>query len=289
MSSATVNAFDSIKYAMSKKSEPVFNDAGVVLTDLGNSTLLSQGSPDPFDMNNFERMQTGPKLTPSGWVFEIKKVPQSTTDQWEQEYKDLCKSYGMTEPYPKHSNPWIYSANGCYSQHQFRIDIYKPGRIVSKCTLPAAGNASVWLYQSENKNDFNNPYRDVIDVWTGPREYYWEIDTEETFSACCGMQRIGFSGHFGTQAQRGMETQSLVSKFSGWHYPEVRWDGNDNWEWWLDGVQMYRTQWIPSPKNVGKIYPYLILGFAPMELLPAGMDSSSWLVEYVKISSVIKI
>jgi hypothetical protein len=277
------DAANTVRYALSAKNVPAIPPYMTVISDLGNPAVMDQGYPDPFDTKNYERVTGGPystRVDPSaGWIFETARVPQSQTDAWLQEYYDLCRSYGMKEPYPQPKRPWLYSSKGCHSQSKFRVDIYRPGRIVSRCTLPSEGNAAVWLYVSENPGDFNNPYRNPIDVWTGPRDFYWEIDTEETFG-----NRVGFAGHYGTQSDRKMKNESLCTRLGDdrWHHPEVRWDGRDNWEWWLDGVRIHSKN-IPTPKGVGRIYPYLILGYVPMDVMEA--PRSIWQVEYVAITT----
>ena len=153
-----------------------------------------------------------------------------------------------------------------------------------KTSLPQYGCASGWLYYSENAEDFGKEWILPIDRAEKPREVYFEIDIFETFTHWLG-QRISMSGHYGTQTNRSMISQSIVGKFPDKHYLEIRWDGFGNWTWYVDSVKIYTAKLPHPPTNVGRIYPYLKFTYMVMEEFPVNVNSSTWQVDYIKIDA----
>jgi hypothetical protein len=265
------NFFSTICYNLSKKSEPIFNDYYKIIT---NFTELTPKSTSPYDMSNYQYYTSGP--TPNG-LFTCQRMTQTEMNVVYNKYK--------TE-YPNGPEPkvkWKYKSTACNSYDKFRIDIYKPGRIVVKSTLPKYGCVSPWIYMSMNKGDFTNPYLLPIDKPTEPREYYFEIDMYETFFEHNDKQRIAFSGHYGTQQNREMKTLSIKGDFDMYHFSEVKWDGKGNWTWLLDSVVLYKT-FIPQPKNIAPFFKLTFIVF-PFDDIPSEINKVEWKVDYVKFSN----
>lgn len=274
---------NTIRYWLSPHKEPVFDNAERHITRF-TPDIFTPGDTDAFDTNNYQRFTDGPGAL---GMFPAERVSQEVTTKWYWEWIAQCKAYGQTNTRIQHN--WTYKSTACHSHDKFRLDIYKPGRIVVKSTLPKLGCASVWLYSSENPGDFGKEWIPQIDRAGIPKDYYFEIDIFETFRNWTG-QRIGMAGHYGdTQKNRKMKNESVCGKFSGYHYPEIRWDGNGNWEWFLNNVLIH-TEYIPFPDpKLYKIYPYLKMTYMVMEPWPAEITYSAWFVEYIKISNTIKL
>ena len=274
--SSISNFFNSINYCLSKKSEPVFNNYGKIIT---NFTELTPKTTDAFDMSARERYISGP--TADG-RFICTKMTQQEIDSYWAEFVTACNNMGI----PVQSRyKWDYNSMACNSYNQFRIDIYSPGRIVVKSTLPKYGWCAPWIYCSQNAGDYVKPWLLPIDKSpSGPREYYFEIDMFENFLD--SMQRISFSGHYGTQTARKMNTRSVLGKFdTGLHFTEIVWDGKGNWTWLLNSVVVFKS-FIPFPEE--KIYPYFMLTMGLADTLPPSTPIE-WKVDYVKFSNVVML
>lgn len=272
--SAIQNAFSTIRYRLSKKSEPVFDDYAKIITDFSELTPLTS---DPYDLSGgIEHYEFAP--TPDG-IFLCQKMTQQESDQCYSNFVKYCNDMGITVPSIREK--WRYKSTACNSYNKFRINIYKPGRIVVKCTLPEYGCASPWMYLSMNKGDFGNPYILPIDRPLEPRDFYFEIDMFETFHER-KHQRLGFSGHYGTQSDRKMKTTSITGKFNDYHFSEVRWDGKGNWTWLLDSVVIHK-KFIPQPENINPYFLFTLIIWAG-DNIPASLDTIYWKVDYIKFS-----
>ena len=130
------------------------------------------------------------------------------------------------------------------------IDIYKPGRIISKTTTPQDGAVlSIWLYFEEHPWDPHKPDRDC----------YFELDIFEMEPSwptkAAGMIFTDWLGHHHYDSHG--KTTRMNRKLEGWHYPELSWDGQGRFTWKLDGVVMKRKHVKLPPK----IKPYVIYSF----------------------------
>ena len=272
------NLFSTIGCCLSKKTEPIFNNYGKIIT---NFTELTPKTTDPFDMSGRERYVSGPS---ADGTFICTKMTQTEIDSYWAEFVKYCTILGV----PAVSKyKWDYNSMACNSYSQFRIDIYSPGRMVVKSTIPKYGWCAPWIYCSQNAGDYVKPWLLPIDKSpNGPREYYFEIDMFENFISSLGAQKIAFTGHWGTQAQRGMDSRSILKGYdSNFHYSEIIWDGQGNWTWLLDSIVIYKTS-VLQPTE--KIYPYFMLTMGLADTLPP-VTPIEWKVEYVKFSKVINL
>jgi len=265
------NYINTLCYNLSRKKEPTFNNYSKIITDFSE---LSPKSTSPFNLSARHYNNSGPS---SDGLFVAEKL---TIDERTQIYSDFVKYYSQFGDVPEPKYAWDYKSMACHSYDKFRIDIYKPGRIVTKCTLPKYGVASPWLYTSMNKGDFDNPWLQPIDKPTEPRDYYFEIDIIETFM---NPDRAVFSGHYGTQTNRKIKSKAIMKYLPGEHYCEVVWDGKGNWKWLLNSVVVNR-KFIPQPES---IYPFFKLTLSIIEPFPSGVDRVEWKVDYVKFSDNI--
>jgi hypothetical protein len=267
------NFLTSTKYLLSRKLEPVFNDYKKIITNFSELTPKMQ---DPYDLTGVQIYVSGP--TNDG-LFTSVRMTTEEVDYYYDQFIEYYTSIGVPIPTPLYE--WEFKSQACNSYSLFRLDIYKPGRIVSKCTLPKYGWASVWLYISMNKGDFANPYLLPIDKPTEPREYYFEIDLFESMRNTF-LQKDIFSGHYGTQTNRQKKTNNVIKSYDDkLHYCEVIWDGNGNWKWYLDSVCVHCAN-IPQPTE--KVYPYLLLTLGLNTPIVPESDFVQWNVDYIKIS-----
>ena len=172
----------------------------------------------------------------------------------------------------------------CNSYTKFRLDIYKPGRMITKCNLPKYTWAASWLYQSMNKGDFSKPWLLPIDKPSEPCDYYFEIDSFENMMNKNNMKMV-FTGHYGTQTDRKMKSSSICwNDDNKMHYSEIVWDGTGNWTWLLDSVVVHKA-FIPQP--IEKIYPYLYLTLGMCDDYTDLQYPIMWKVDWIKISDNI--
>ncbi len=272
---------NSIKYKFSKKSVPIFNDYAKIITDFSEFTPKTQ---EPYDLNGRQIYLSGPR---KDGLFTCERLTQEEKVKYKNDFLTNYSNWGT----PKYE--WVYKSMACNTYDKFRLDIYKPGRIVVQCDLPKYAWASPWLYLSQNKGDFNNPDLPAIDK-TVPREFYFEIDMLET-----GMnpQSQLFTGHYGIQTNRKMKSShlywcdslneipitGLLFAFQK-HCIEVVWDGNGNWTWLLDSVVVHRA-FIPQP--VEKIFPYFMFTLSMWEDYPDIQYPVQWKVDWIKFSDNI--
>ena len=269
------NFINTLKYRLSKKSEPIFDNYKKIITDF---TELTPKTQEPYDLNGRQVYISGPSKY---GLFVCDRLTQQEKTDFYADYKEHYASWGGTPKYE-----WVYKSMACNSYNKFRLDIYKPGRMIVKCTLPKYTWASVWLYQSMNSGDFVKPWLLPIDKPIAPREYYFEIDTFETMMDNDTSERVSFSGHYGTQTNRQMKTGSICcwTDDSKPHFVEVVWDGTGNWTWILDSV-VIQTKFISQPAE--KIYPYLLLTLGMWDDYTKIQYPIMWKIDWIKISDNI--
>ena len=265
--------FNTIKYKalslLKGKSEPIYTLPTKFITNFSELTPKTQ---EPYDLNGRQVYISAPS---NDGLFKANRLTVDERVFYNADYMAHYQDWG-TPLYP-----WVYKSDACNSFNKFRIDIYKAGRMLAKCTLPKYTWASIWLYVSMNKGDFNKPLL-PIDKPLAPREYYFEIDLFETMM---NPEHIAFSGHFGTQVQRGLEANSIYwCDDDKMHYVEVVWDGQGNWKWLIDSVVIQSTS-IPQPTE--PIYPYLLLTLAMPDDYPNIQYPVQWKVDWIKFSDNI--
>lgn len=262
------NTFNTIKYCLSKKSEPIFNDYKKIFTDFTEFTPKTQ---EPYDLNGRQVYTSGPSKY---GLFICDRLTPEEQIYYKADYEEHYSDWAGTPKYP-----WVYKSMACNSYSIFRIDIYKPGRMIVKCNFPKYSWASPWLYVSMNKGDFVNPWLLPIDKPLVPREYYFEIDTFETM---INNQKLGFTGHYGIQTDRKSKSNAVYwNDVNNMHFMEVVWDGTGNWKWLLDSVVMHNA-FIPQPTE--KIFPYLLFTLGMWEDYTNIQYPVMWKVDWVKIS-----
>jgi hypothetical protein len=266
--------FNTIRYLLSKKTEPRFDNYTRIITDFRE---LNERTCDRFDISGKQYYYSGP--TKDG-LFTCYPIEDNESKRLYDEYVKYTASWGpLVSPRYK----WEYGSMACNSYNQFRLDIYKPGRIVVKANI-SNGWSAPWLYSSQNSGDYiNNPSMLPIDLQFSPRDYYWEIDVFEAFQDDSNTSRLSFSGHYGTQVDRKMKTSNIKGLFdtSKMHYFEVTWDGVGNWTWLLDSVVVGK-QFIYQPLD--PIYPYFMLTLAASTTIDHKDSNVDWKVDYVKFS-----
>lgn len=265
--------FNTVKYAVSKKGEPVFNDYSKIIT---NFSTLTPKIKSEFDMSGMQYYDKGPS---KDGLFVCEKM--TLQDQiLTRLLFDVSVMGDDPKPIPQY--PWIYRSEACNSHDLFRIDIYHPGRIIMKCTLPKYVWVSGWLYVGMQKSDSTNPYLLTIDKFLIPRDYYFEVDMVETFM---NPRSLAFNGHYGVgdPLVRKMQSAHLLWNREGYHYPEIIWDGSGGWIWKMDGVTLHED-YLVQPKQ---IYPYFLLTLSMSEDYP--IERLEWKVDYVKFSKVIDL
>lgn len=272
------NYLATLRYWFTKKHAPEFKDYAKMITAVSMQRDLSPKITSPWDLNNWQVFTDGP----SRGVFKLKKMSDSERDMYYNRYLLWCLQEGVK---PR-KNKWLYTSDACNSYDKFRLDIYSPGRIQIKCTLPKHGCGSPWFYYSENTGDFLKPWRKSIDRSALPREVYYEVDLFETFKEKI-FERVACSIHFGKQNDRKMKTNGIAGHFSGWHYIDVIWDGKGNYSWMIDGIEINKVL-VPLP-TCEKIYPFFKMTLMAMDKLPDGVDSSTWKVDWVKFSKTIEL
>lgn len=271
MNNYFTNMYYTLKYKISRKSEPVFNDYAKIIT---NFSELDSKTRSPFNLSGgVEYFDSGP--TPNG-LFTCERMTEEEQQKTYNDYVDLYTAWGIN-PIPEPIERWKWKSDACNSWQKFRIDIYKPGRIVTKCTLPNYGCVSPWIFIAMQKLDFNNQWLLEIDRPTVPRDYYFEIDTIETF-----VKEVGFNVHYGVPRQNKHVNICQTFNETEYHYPEVRWDGKGNWKWYLDSV-LVSNQTVTQPEDV---YPYFKLTYGVFwnQQPPSYINKMTWKVDWVKFS-----
>ena len=257
--------FNSGKYFISKKSEPVY-EYYKTITDF---SVFSPKTQEPYDLNGRQIYLSSPS---NDGLFICERLSQEEKDFYNADFLAHYSDWGK----PKYE--WVYKSMACNSYDKFRIDVYRAGRIAVKCNLPKYAWASPWLYLSQNKGDFNNPYLPVIDK-TIPREFYFEIDLLET-----GMnpQSQLFTGHYGIQTNRKSKSSSIFwCDVTDMHVIEVMWDGCGNWTWLLDSVVVHEA-FIPQPQD--KIFPYFMFTLSMCDDYKNIQYPVKWKVDWIKFS-----
>jgi hypothetical protein len=274
MSTLIGEVYNAIRYLLSKKSEPKFDNYTRIIT---NFSELEPKMTREFDINGRQYYSSGPS---SDGEFLCSNITMEESDALYEKYVKEMTPYGPVPP-PRYR--WVFESMACHSYNQFRVDINKPGRIVVKCNITKNGWPSPWLYTSQNEGDINKPSMYPIDKIYGPRNYYWEVDMFETFQDNSFTSRISTAGHYGTQLDRKMKSRSLTWPFDpeAMHYFEVVWDGNGNWMWLLDSVLIH-DRFIPQPPD--PIYPYFIMTLAATTNERIDGGNVKWKVDYVKFS-----
>lgn len=167
-------------------------------------------------------------------------------DTWDWSYEQKS---GYTQKY-------THSSGRCDTQDKVTIDVYKPGRIVSKCTTPQEGAVSaIWIYFEEHPHDAHSPDRDV----------YFELDiyeTEPRKPEDRGSIKAAIFTHWLGKYQADASHQGvwLNKRLKGYHYPELSWDGKGNFVWKLDGVTVKKVS-LNLPVDL-KPYVIYTLGVA---------------------------
>lgn len=267
-----ITLLNTLRYRWSPKSEPVFSNPQKTITDFSELTPKTRS---PYDMQGRQCYLAGPSST---GFFHCGRLSPEQITELESKY---AKEY-EPNPAPAHQYPWVYWSMACNSFDKFRIDIYHPGRIVSKCTFPKYSWPSIWFYLSMNKSDWSKDLLPIDKQHLG--EFYFEIDT---FELQMNPDQAMFTGHYGTQTDRRMKASHLYWKWdNAWHYPEVRWDGQGNFTWYLDSVLVHRAN-IPLPACGA--YPYLKLTLAMAGDYPDIQYPITWKAEYVKIDGIINL
>jgi len=247
---------------------------------------LSPLITSPYDERNRQHFISGPDE--GRFVMDTLNEPEQLSLY--ENYLVYCTQCGLT---PRKST-WNYSSMACNSQNQYRFDIYHPGRIVVRCSVPLVGCASAWLYYAENKGDFGKPFWPILDRPKNPREVYFEIDIFETFRELIFRlylgTRVSFTGHWGTQQNRPHATTGILISVDDpleLHWFEVEWDGLGKWTWYMDTVKVFSAT-IPLP-DCERIFPYLKLTYMAMEKIDRLLLPSTWIVDFLAFSDVIEI
>lgn len=133
-------------------------------------------------------------------------------------------------------------------ESQTPIDIYKPGRIVSRIQIPERFNGAVralWLYFEDHEG----------------RDVYFEIDIFEFMPP-----GFVFSVHVGEHAPPDCWSSRSFLKIpnSGWYYPELIWNGFGRFIWKLDGVTM-KAKTFELPPDVQPVLIHSIGVRSPID------------------------
>jgi len=149
-----------------------------------------------------------------------------------------------------YDNKYTHSSGRCDTKDKVVIDVYKPGRIISKCTIPQEGPvAAIWIYFEEHPQDRHHPDRDVyfeLDIFESEPRKPESVDSKK------GVIFTHWLGKYMSDAAH--KTIWMFKRFSSTHYPELTWDGKGTFTWKLDGVCMKKVK-LELPDN---LEPYVI-------------------------------
>jgi hypothetical protein len=171
---------------------------------------------------------------------------------WDWKYEPRTLLEKMRLHREGYTQKYTHSAGRCDTKDKVIIDVYKPGRIISKCTIPQEGAVSaIWVYFEEHPKDSHHPDRDV----------YFELDIfeseprkPESTESRDGLIFTHWLGKYQSDAIKETIWMFKTLTKDKFYYPELKWDGKGNFIWKLDGVTMKKVSLnLPT-----KMKPYVI-------------------------------